>query len=271
MPTIRSRTVPGLLAAALLLSAGAVQAQPVDLPIPAATTDQFPPGVHVAKTAQGSVYVDRRGHVLYGMDMRTLLRAGPDPSRYCQDACAQSWEPLLAPGTAAPNIRFPMGNRESAPAKDGFFTQTNAPDWTVIAGPQGPQWVYKGWHMVFTRRGDRAGSIAHDGDDNRVWNTLKFVPPVPKVAAPNDIKPAFVEGRYVLTTEDGRLLFSGDCAGACADWQPLPAAMASASMGQWTVRTDGDAPQWVYRGRPVFIGRGDKPDDVPSAGKLIQP
>jgi predicted lipoprotein with Yx(FWY)xxD motif len=117
MTTIRSRTVPGLLAAALLLSAGAVQAQPVDLPIPPATTDQFPPGVHIAKTAQGSVYVDRRGHVLYGMDMRTLLRAGPDPSRYCQDACAQSWEPLLAPGTAAPNIRFPMGNRESAPTR----------------------------------------------------------------------------------------------------------------------------------------------------------
>lgn len=270
MPTIRSRTVPVLLAAALLLGTGAVQAQPMDLPIPAAKTDQFPPGVRVAKTAQGAVYVDRRGHVLYGMDMRTLLRAGPDPSRYCQDACAQSWDPLLAPADAAPNILFPMGNRESPP-KNGFVTQANAPDWTVIAGPQGPQWVYKGWHMVFTRHGDRAGSTAHDGDENRVWNTLKFVPPVPKVTAPNNVRPAFVEGRYVLTTDDGRLLFTGDCSGTCTDWQPLPAAMASAPLGQWTVQATGDTPQWTYNGKPVFIGRGDKPDGVPSAGKLLQP
>ena len=271
MSIVRSRSASALVVLALLLGTGAAQAQPVDLPISAAATDQYPPGVRVAKSARGSVYVDRRGDVLYGMDMRTLLHAGPDPSRYCQDACAQTWEPLLAPASAAPNIRFPMSNRESGPSNDGFFSPTKAPDWTVIAGPRGPQWVYKGWHMVFTRLGDRAGSIAHDGEENRVWNTLKFVPPVPKVTAPNDIKPAYVGGRYVLATDDGRLLFSGECADACPDWQPLPAPMASASFGQWTVRTDGDTPQWAYRGKPVFIGQGGKQDAVPSAGTLIQP
>jgi len=270
----RSRAAAGLLATALLLCASTAhvaQAQPVDLPIPAAKTDQYPPGVRVAKTAQGEVYVDSRGRVLYGMDMRTLLRAGPDPARYCQDACVQTWEPLLAPEKAAPNIRFPVSIREATPSKDGFFNQTNAPDWTVIAGPQGLQWVYKGWHVVFTRRGDRVGSVAHDGDENRIWNTLKFVPPVPKVVAPNNVKPAFVDGRYVLTTDDGRLLFSGDCAAGCADWQPLPAGMASAPLGPWAAKVDGDTPQWTYRGKPVFVSRSEGKGGIPPSGKLLQP
>ena len=261
-----------LLAASCLLSlSGTAIAQPADLPIPPATTDHYPQNIHIAKTGSGSVYVDGRGRVLYGMDMRTVLRAGPDPSRYCQDACSKNWDPVLAPADTAPNIQFPLSNRENAPAKDGLVTQANAPDWTVIAGPQGPQWVYKGWHMVFTRHGDRPGSIAYDGDENRVWNTMKFVPPVPKVAAPDNVRPAFVDGRYLLATEDGRLLFTGECKSACSDWRPLPAAMASAPMGPWAVRADGDTPQWSYHGKPVFVAQGDGTDGVPAAGKPLQP
>ena len=84
-------------------------AQPADLPIPAATTSEYPPGVTVRQTASGPVYADARGHTLYGMDMRTLLRWSPDAAQYCKDACAENWEPLLAPADAKPNIVFPRG------------------------------------------------------------------------------------------------------------------------------------------------------------------
>ena len=84
-------------------------AQPADLPIPAATTNRYPPGVRVTKSDQGPVYANSEGSVLYGMDMRTLLRFGSDPSLHCTGTCAEAWEPLLAPAGSQPNIRFPAG------------------------------------------------------------------------------------------------------------------------------------------------------------------
>src|SRR5690606_5898951 len=131
----------------------------------------FPAGISVKELPGGPVYVDARGLALYGLDMRTLLRWGADPSRYCAEECAQIWEPVLAPPGTEPNIAFPLGfgsrGRQEHIEKMralGFYTQPEkAPDWTVIDGPQGPQWVYKGWHMVFTRKGDESASADHDG------------------------------------------------------------------------------------------------------------
>jgi predicted lipoprotein with Yx(FWY)xxD motif len=180
---------------------------------------------------------------------------------------------MLAPG-AQPNIRFPTGfgdQRKQQPSDQTFFTQTNAPDWTVIAGPQGPQWVYKGWHMVFTRRDGSARSTALDGAENRTWNTLKFVPPVPKLVAPENVKPAFVDGRYVLVSDEGQALFTGNCKESCASWHPFPAGMASAPVGQWVVKNDGDRPQWTYRGMPVFVTGDDQRGEVPAAARPLQP
>jgi predicted lipoprotein with Yx(FWY)xxD motif len=284
-------------AVAALGGVQAVHPQPADLPIPAATTDQYPPGVRVISTPAGAVYADGKGRVLYGMDMRTLLRWSPDPSQYCTDQCAKAWEPLLATGRQ-PNIRYPappgagrraanaapaagalaqpprqdnVGAFFNPPTPAGFFTQQNAPDWTVIEGPQGAQWVYKGWHMVYVRRGADAKSVGFDGAEDRVWNTLKYVPPVPKVVAPRNVKPLFVDGRYVLATEDGRVLFSGDCGKTCSEWKPLQAAMASAPLGQWAVKNDADLPQWTYRGKPVFVSDADDPTQAPPRAKLLQP
>ena len=262
-----------------LLCAAPLAAQPVDLPIPAATTQSFPAGIKVAKVGAGQVYADASGRVLYGMDMRVLQRFSPDPALYCAQACAQTWEPLLAPAGTAPNIAYPPGFRGERRARGGaepaappgFVTPQTAPDWTVIAGPQGPQWVYKGWHMVFAHRGDKPGVIAHEGADNLTWNTLKYVAPAPKVTAPGGVQVMLAGTDYRLADKDGRALFTGTCAKDCAGWQPLTAGMASAAVGGWKVSMAGDAPQWTLNGAPVFVAREDDPTHVPAGAKVLRP
>ncbi|MGE3690435.1 MAG: hypothetical protein AB7F98_03530 [Novosphingobium sp.] len=275
-------------------------AQPADLPIAAATTTEYPPGVKVRQTAKGPVYTDARGRTLYGMDMRVLLRWAPNPALYCQDDCAKSWEPLLAPPDAQPNIMYPPGFGDrarasarpggapaggvaaaqprlqaerapgQAPLPEGFVLPQRAPDWTVIAGPTGPQWVYKGWHMVYTRKNDRPGSTGYDGAGQYTWNTLKFVPPIPEVTTPPGLTTAFAEGAYVVTDKNGRALFTGDCATMCP-WIPLAAPAASRAVGDWSVNLAGDRPQWSWRGKPVYVSQEDNPMAAPATGKLVKP
>ncbi len=254
-------------------------AQPVDLPIAPATTTEYPAGVKVLKSSTGSVYADRAGRTLYGMDMRTLIRWDPDPSYYCKAECAKDWEPLLAPKDAKANITWPrgFGERRLAPGTPppplpaGFTTPQTAPDWSVINGAAGLQWVYKGWNMVFVRKGSKRGSTEFDGAEQMTWNTLKFVPPIPPLVAPSTVSPKFVDGAYALADKDGRILFSGTCAKDCAGWMPLNAAMASRGIGQWTVSNSSDRPQWVYRGKPVFYSAGDDPLFVPAGATVLRP
>ena len=254
-------------------------AQPADLPIAPATTTEYPAGVKVLKAKTGAIYTDKSGHALYGMDMRTLIRWNPDPSKYCQAECAMDWEPLLAPKDAKANITWPkgFGERRAAPGTPspalpaGFVTPQTAPDWSIIDGAAGLQWVYKGWNMVFVRKGSKAGSTEFDGAEHMTWNTLKFVPPVPQLVAPGTVSPKFVDGAYALSDKDGRLLFSGTCAKDCAGWAPLTAAMASHGVGEWAVGNTGDRPQWLYRGKPVFYSAGDDPLFVPAGAVALRP
>ena len=265
----------------------AALAQPADLPIPPARTSDYPPGVKVARAPIGPVYVDRQGRTLYGMDMRTLLRFGADPAQYCTGLCAEAWEPLLAPAGAVPNIRYPgdyggrlfarlrpdaaPANRAPAEQSATFHEPQKAPDWTIIQGPQGPQWVYKGWHVVYTRRGEARHSAAHDGAEGMVWNALRFVPPVPEIVAPTNVTTRFVAGAHVLADKDGRLLYSGKCRSGCAEWRPFGAGLASLPVGQWTVLTSGDAPQWSWRGKPVFVSADGEASSLPAAATLLKP
>lgn len=278
------------LAATVLLCAQPLLAQPADLPIPPATTAEYPPGVSVRRTASGPVYADARGRTLYGMDMRTVLRWSPDASQYCKDRCAD-WEPLLAPADAKPNIMFPRGFGSPPPPRGappppagsaprlpgqqalppGFVAPQSAPDWTVIAGPQGPQWVYKGWHMAYVRKGDRTGSAAHDGTETQTWNTLKFVPPVPRIVAPGGVTTRFAAGAYLLSDREGRALFTGQCSEPCSGWTPLTAPMAGRGLGEWTVNLAGDSPQWAWRGQPVYVSGEADPLSVPRNGKVLRP
>ncbi|WP_395337346.1 hypothetical protein WBP06_22455 [Novosphingobium sp. BL-8H] len=244
-------------------------AQPADFPIVAADGSAFPAGVRVKKAGELSVYTDAHGDVLYGMDMRTVLRWAPDPAKFCGDACKHDWKPLLAPASAPVNIRYPAGFDKAA-ADDTFVDPRKAPDWTVIQGVDGPQWVYKGWHLVFTRRDGNRASTALDGSDDRTWNTLKYIPAVPKIAAPAAVSTAFVAGAYAFTDRDGRVLFTGKCGDGC-QWQPLAAPMASSGLGDWRVGLNGDEPEWTLKGRRVFVADGAEPQAVPPEGKILRP
>ena len=284
-----------VLAMAAALAVVPAHAQPVDLPIPAATTDQYPPGVTVGQTAKGPVYADAHGHTLYGMDMRTLVRWSADAAQYCQGTCAEIWQPMLAPADAKPNVVFPRGFGDrsrtggaAVPAAaagtaappvrggfnavpPGFIAQSNAPDWTIIQGPQGPQWVYKGWHMVYTRKGDKLGSTAFDGSENFTWNSLKFVPSVPKLTAPSSVATLFVDGAYALADKNGRVLFTGNCVADCSGWMPLAAPMAGKGFGEWAISLASDTPQWTWRGKPVFVSQEDNPAKAPPSGTVLRP
>lgn len=266
----------GFLAMAVtaVLSAASSHAQPADLPIPAATTAEYPRGVAINRKLPVPVYTDRRGRTLYGMDMRTVLRWSPDAAQYCSDACLADWEPLLAPAGTLPNIRFPEGAGRSTP--DGainplatkFIDNRTAPDWTVISGPRGPQWVYKGWHLVFTRKREKRASAEFDGAEGMIWNTLKFVPPVPEFIAPPGVMVTLEGGGYAFSDAGGNLLFTGICANGCPDWMPLPAAMLSQGVGAWKVSLTGDRPQWQYSGAPVFVSDGAA---LPVGAALLRP
>ena len=302
----------GLRIAALVLSAqvplAAAWAQPVDIPIPAAKTTEFPAGISVAKVPSGQVYVDAQGRTLYGLDLRTVNRWAVDGSKYCTNGRCEGWEPLLAPAGTKPNLTLfrgfrrgggagagagaAAGARPGAPATagavaapasgapaapgaaarpagvdqqqlaaafgfggaaPGMYTQQNAPDWTVIDGPAGPQYVYKGYNMVYVRKDDKPRSTAYDGAEEKTWNTLKFIPPVPKLAAPNGVGTTWVDDTYLLTDKDGKLLFTGRCGRDCAGWKPLAAGIASQGLGEWTVDRNAARPQWLYRGKPVYV------------------
>jgi hypothetical protein len=124
--------------------------------------------------------------------------------------------------------------------------------------------------MVFIRRGDTPGSTAFDGTDQRSWNTLKFVPPVPQLTAPANVTALFADGAYALADRSGHALFTGACAPPC-NWQALAAPMASRGLGEWSVGLAGDSPQWIWRGKPVYVSQEGNPVMVPAGGTVLRP
>jgi predicted lipoprotein with Yx(FWY)xxD motif len=152
-----------------------------------------------------------------------------------------------------------------------MYTQQNAPDWAIIDGPAGPQWLYKGYNMVYVRKGDRPRSTQYDGAEDKTWNTLKFVPPVPKLTAPTGVTPTFMNGAYVLAYKDGKLLYTGRCGKDCASWKPLGAALASQGLGEWSVDRSADRPQWVFRGKPVYVSSDDQLASLPRSTTVLRP
>ena len=152
-----------------------------------------------------------------------------------------------------------------------MYTQQNAPDWTVVEGPAGPQYVYKGYNMVYVRKGDKPRSTAFDGAEGKTWNTLKFVPPVPKLTAPNGVGSTWMDDAYLLTDKDGKLLYTGRCGRDCAGWKPLAAGIASQGLGEWTVDRNAARPQWLYRGKPVYVAADDSLASLPRSSVALRP
>jgi hypothetical protein len=125
--------------------------------------------------------------------------------------------------------------------------------------------------MVYSRKGERPGTARYDGTEGRTWNSLKFVPPVPKIVAPASVRTVFAEGAYALASKEGRVLFTGTCQSDCSGWQPLTAPMAGRGIGEWTVHLEGDSPQWALRGKPVYVSLEPDPLTVPRAGAVLRP
>jgi len=253
-----------------LVQPAALWAQAADLPPEAASGEPLPAGVSIRKVGAQSVYVDAHGRTLYGMDMRAVTgRTGHQPL-WCSGDCLTQWTPLAAPAKAEIVPAPPeFGGDRKAPR-----LKQDGPDWIVMQGPSGPQWVYKRVNLVFTHAGERPGTIGHEGEDGLVWNSLKYVPAAPKIDAPADVTARLVDRRYLLVDGQGNLLVTHKgkaCGTACADWRVFPAGMARRGMGAWTVRPDGDRAQWAYRDRPVFTIEGDDPADIPAEAEPLIP
>ncbi|RJF94290.1 hypothetical protein D3876_06380 [Sphingomonas cavernae] len=249
--------------------------QASDMDILAAASDRFPEGISVKAVEGDSVYVDRRGLTLYGMDVRAVTGRTGKPFVYCSGPCLDEWQPLLAPpGSTQAPVSPEFGGSRIAPGGEDAQKASDGGDWTVMPGPAGPQWTYKRVHLVFTRKGDRPGSTAHDGDDSYTWNTLKYVPPVPEFAAPPNVEARFIDGAYVLADTQGNLLFSPkakSCAEPCAGWLVFASGMARRGMGEWAVRQGEDHAQWVYGGKPVYRIRSSNLADIPAEAVLLNP
>lgn len=256
-------------------------AQPADMPLAPALTTEYPDGIVVAKVDGISVYTARDGRTLYGLDTRVVHLWSSNPALYCEGRCTE-WEPLLAPPGSEPNVFLRssggVGGAPPAPADggrpgggNGQRSAQQVPDWGIVKGPAGAQWIYKGWHMVYVRKGDKRRSAQFDGAENMMWNTLKFVPPAPRMAMPSGIKAAFKDEAYFLADAEGRPLFTGRCGNNCNDWEPLRAGFASQGVGEWSVSRDADQPQWTYRGKRVFVSVDADMASLPKSGVLLRP
>lgn len=206
----------------------------------------YPPQVAVGQSPQGPVYVDGKRRTLYTMSLRWARARSGVGIEYCGAACLAAWTPLAAAKDAKP-----VG------------------EWSVIAGPAGPQWAYAR-NPVFVFKADKApGDLGGDGWDN-LWSALLFVPPKPVLVAPPGVAVVAVEGRNLLADAAGHPLFVATD-GAKPAGAPLPAGMVSRAIGEWSVLRQSDVPQWAWRGRPVWVAASADPRQLPDGAEVIRP
>ena len=206
----------------------------------------YPAAVQVGTSPQGPVYVDARKRTLYSMSLRWAQARTGVGIEYCGAACLAAWTPLAAPRDAKP-----VG------------------EWSVIAGPIGPQWAYAK-NPVFVFKADAApGALGGDGWDY-LWSALFYVPPKPDLVAPPGVAVKAVEGRNFLADAAGHPLFTPG-KGEATDAAPFAAGMVSRPIGEWSVLRGSDLPQWAWRGRPVFVAANADPRLLPAGAEAILP
>lgn len=99
--------------------------------------------------------------------------------------------------------------------------------------------------------------------------------PLPPVT-PADISVFEERGEYVLRNVDGQSLYQYDldgedrsrCTGTCAVvWPPVFASIGSTVVvGDWKAVQRGNARQWSYRGKPVYVYSKDAPGETKGDG-----
>lgn len=206
----------------------------------------YPPQVAVGQSPQGPVFVNKQKRTLYTMSLRWAQARSGVGIEYCGATCLAAWTPLTAPKDAKP-----VG------------------EWSVIAGPAGPQWAYAK-NPVFVFKADKSpGDLKGDGWDT-LWSTLFYVPPKPDLVAPLGVAVVVNEGRNLLADPAGHPLVTL-AAKTNATLAPLPAAMLSRAIGDWTVLRHADVSQWAWRGRPVYVAASTDPRQLPSGAEVILP
>jgi predicted lipoprotein with Yx(FWY)xxD motif len=216
----------------------------------ATADDGHPADISSGKTNSGLAYTDSRGLTLYAMNTRyaSFLAQGGNALKYCSDECAKSWVAVKAAADAKP-----VGS------------------WKVVEGAGGPQWSYKG-NPVFTYVGDSAPGSAAGAEREDLFRLITYIPPMPKVTAPAPVKAVFVDEAYILEDGQGHALYTSgkSCGTQCRDWAAFEAGMASGSIGEWTVSREGDYPQWLYRGLPVYVvNQEQQPTVAPAKATLL--
>lgn len=203
---------------------------------PTGAAGGYPSGVTFRDTPLGLVYTALDGRTLYMMKVYRLRYAGAAET-YCAGACAETWKALPAPADAKP-----LGA------------------WTVVTGPQGPQWAY-GKRPVFLFSGDKQpGDLrGHERDD--IFMAINYIPPVPVAPAPGGIEPLFINHREYVFAYGGRPIYAyasdASCSKDCAALTPLAAPLGAKNVGDWSVVQGSDRALWTYAGKRLFVTAGD--------------
>jgi predicted lipoprotein with Yx(FWY)xxD motif len=203
---------------------------------PAGAVGGHPAEVTFRDSPMGLIYTALDGRSLYVMKVYRLRYAGAAET-YCTGACTLAWKALPAPADAKP-----VGA------------------WTVVTGPQGPQWAY-GKRPVFLFSGDKqSGDLnGHERDD--IFLAINYVPPAPTTPAPGGIEPLFVNHREYVFSYQGRPVYGygpgASCAEGCKGLTPLAAPLGAKNIGDWTIiRHDGGS-LWTYAGKRLFVAAND--------------
>ncbi|MEY2926951.1 MAG: hypothetical protein RL367_1428 [Pseudomonadota bacterium] len=223
------------------LIAALAMAQPVAAK-PAAV--DYPDTVSFGKSAKGLVHTASDRRTLYRLSHVTVRSRSGVVAAYCSGPCLQVWTPYSPKADAKP-----VG------------------DWTIIDGVQGKQWAC-GRDPVYTFNADhKPGERKGDGYED-MWVAIPYVPPKPSVIAPATVEARLVDQAWLLSDIQGHALILAGGKSPC-DCTPFAAGMASLPIGDWTVLRNADAPQWAWRGKPVFVS--DTADAIPAKAKVLRP
>lgn len=224
------------LALVALLLSGAVAAKPA--------VPTLPLEIRVTRTPQGPAYTDKHRKILYVLSSRGANSRAGKVHDFCIGSCLKIWAPLSATSDAKP-----VGA------------------WTIIDGVQGKQWAYQR-NPVFTFIADKKASDRKGNGYDDLWSVIDYVPAKPAFLAPPSVDARFIEGSYILTDTEGHALFLADEQEKHA---PFLAAMASRTVGDWTIFRDRDAPQWAWKGKAVYLNEESGVTGIPASAKVIRP
>lgn len=192
----------------------------------------------------GSLILAESGLSLYTFDNDTL-----DTSN-CNDACADTWPPLLA--------------ADGAEATDKMTILTRSDN--------SLQWAYKGQALYQFHEDSAQGDIAGDGLGN-VWHLARPLPlktaeinsinsyvgnqTISSVTDSSDVFSAFRsdEDGFTLYTFDNDPINDSACAGDCINaWPPLLADAGAVAVAPLSIVTlsNGNT-QWTYKGKPLYF------------------